>query len=202
MGREFCREGIGRNLRQRQAMSCNLLIELNVLASGRTRWCGMRQNHFRSRFLHSSLSALRGIMQTKLTWPALTTIAFLGSAGAAEKPRVFITESASLQLSGEAAGPAVKGSLALTGGTSPQNVEVMKVFVQRCPGVTVTANHDKADYLVRLDHEAINPTTLFVHGNKVAVFDKNEDLIYSSSSRTLSNAVKGACTAISVRSSR
>jgi hypothetical protein len=96
----------------------------------------------------------------------------------------------------------VKGSLAFTGGTSPQNVEVMKAFVQRCPDIVVTANRDKADYLVRLDHEAINPTTLFVHGNKVAVFNKNEDLIYTDSSRLLSSAVKGACTAISLRSNR
>lgn len=86
-----------------------------------------------------------------------------------------------------------KGSLAFTGGTSPQNVEVMKAFARYCPGVIVTANREKANYLVRLDHDAINPTTPFVHGNKVAVFDKNEDLIYSNSTRTLGNAVKGAC---------
>jgi hypothetical protein len=35
-----------------------------------------------------------------------------------------------------------------------------------------------------------------VHGNKVAVFGKNEDLIYSNATRILSSAVKGACAAI------
>ena len=109
---------------------------------------------------------------------------------AAEKPRVFITESQALQLSGAVA------PLSLTGGTSPENVEVIKVFSQRCPGVVVTSNRDKADFFVRLDHEGINPTTPFVHGNKVAVFNKSDDLIYSTSTRTLSNAVKGACAAI------
>jgi hypothetical protein len=141
-------------------------------------------------------------MQAKIACSALIAIGLSGLAAAAEKPRVFITESASPQLSGDAAVADVKGSLAFTGGTSPQNVEVMKAFVQRCPDIVVTANRDKADYLVRLDHEAINPTTLFVHGNKVAVFNKNDDLIYTDSSRLLSSAVKGACTAISLRSNR
>jgi hypothetical protein len=49
-------------------------------------------------------------------------------------------------------------------------------------------------------HEEPNPTTLFVHGNKVAVFDKNDDLIYTSSTLMLSTAVNGACAAITHRS--
>jgi hypothetical protein len=92
-----------------------------------------------------------------------------------------------------------KGSLAFTGGTSPQNIEVMKAFSQHCSGVIVTADQAKADYVIRLDHEGINPTTPFVHGNKVAVFDKNEDLMYSNSTRTLGSAVKGACGAITAK---
>lgn len=141
-------------------------------------------------------------MQAKIACSALIAMGLSGLAAAAEKPHVFITESASPQLSGDVPVADVKGSLAFTGGTSPQNVEVMKAFVQRCPDIVVTANRDKADYLVRLDHEAINPTTLFVHGNKVAVFNKNDDLIYTDSSRLLSSAVKGACSAISLRSKR
>ena len=54
----------------------------------------------------------------------------------------------------------------------------------------------KADFTVRLDHEAINPTTPFVRGNKVAVFDKDQDLVYTNSTRLLSGAVKGACEAM------
>jgi hypothetical protein len=49
---------------------------------------------------------------------------------------------------------------------------------------------------VRLDHEDSNPTTLFVKGNKVAVFNKDRDLVYSGSTRLLGNAVKAACAAI------
>ena len=117
--------------------------------------------------------------------------------GAVEKPRLFITESQALQLSGDAALGDSKGSLSLMGGTSPQNVEVMKTFLQRCPGVTITANREKADYIVRLDHEGANPTMLFVRGNKVAVFTPDGDLLYSNSTRLLKNAVDGACSAVS-----
>jgi hypothetical protein len=73
----------------------------------------------------------------------------------------------------------------------------MKVFARYCPAVLITANRDKADYIVQLDHDPINPTTPFVHGNKVAVFDKNEDLMYSNSTRILSSAVKDACAVMS-----
>ena len=142
-------------------------------------------------------------MPIKFSCSALLIMtAISGLAASAEKPRVFITESAAAQASGDAAVADVKGSLAFMGGTSPQNVEVIKAFAQRCPGVIVTANREKADYLVRLDHEAINPTTPFTHGNKVAVFDGNADLIYSNSNRLLSGAVKGACTAITAHTRR
>lgn len=66
----------------------------------------------------------------------------------------------------------------------------------------MTADREKADYLVRLDHEPINPTTPFTHGNKVSVFDKDEDLMYSNSARILSSAVKDACSAIRGASTR
>jgi hypothetical protein len=112
------------------------------------------------------------------------------------KPRIFITETTAPQASGDAAVGDAKGSLAFVGGNSPQNVEVIRAFERYCPAVVVTSNWDKADYLVRFDHEAINPTTPFTHGNKVAVFDKGEDLVYSNATRVLSSAVKGACGAI------
>ena len=126
----------------------------------------------------------------------LFVLAISALGAVTQKPRVFVTETTAPQGSGEAAVGDAKGALAFTGGTSPQNVEAMKAFVRYCPAVVVTANREKADYVVQLDHEAINPTTPFVHGNKIAVFDKNEDLMYSNSTRTLSSAVKGACTSI------
>ena len=136
-------------------------------------------------------------MYIRLTRMALAAASISVLMAASDKPRVFITESPAAQATGEGSVGEAKGSLAFTGGTSPQNVEVMKAFSRSCRDTIVTANREKADYVVRLDHEAINPTTPFVHGNKVAVFDKNQDLIFSDSSRLLSSAVKGACAAIS-----
>ncbi len=135
-------------------------------------------------------------MKAKLVGPALVIATISAWASATQKPRVFITETTAAQASGDAAVGDAKGAVAFAGGTSPQNVEVIKAFERYCPAVVVTANREKAEYLVQFDHEAINPTTPFVHGNKVAVFDKNEDLMYSNSTRILSTAVKGACAAM------
>jgi hypothetical protein len=149
--------------------------------------------------LHWIVSYGGQIVKATITCSALLALAISVLGGPAQKPRIYVTESGTPQASGDATAGDAKGSLAFTGGTSPQNIEVMKTFSQHCPGVIVTADRDKAEYVVRLDHEGINPSTPFVHGNNVAVFDKNQDLIYSNSTRTLSSAVKGACTVITAR---
>ena len=135
-------------------------------------------------------------MTTLPRWSALFVLAFPLLAQDARKIRVFVTESQPLQVAGGGAAGDAKGSLLVSGGNTPENVEVMKNFSQLCPQVVVTANRDKAEYVIRLDHEGANPTTPFVRGNKVAVFNKDEDLVYSGSTRLLSNAVKDACAAI------
>jgi len=109
---------------------------------------------------------------------------------AERKPRIYITESGAIQISGP--------SMALTGPTSPENIEVMKSFQRHCPTVTVTADREKADFIVRLDRESPSSVTPFVRGNKVAVFNREADLIYSHSSRLLAPAVKGACAAVTM----
>ena len=57
-------------------------------------------------------------------------------------------------------------------------------------------DRDKADYIVRFDRESPSPITPFVKGNKVAVFDRNDDLVFSDSTRYLSSAVKNTCSAV------
>lgn len=138
-------------------------------------------------------------MKRHLLVPALA--AMILAAAAAEKPRVYITESGSLQMSGTAALGDTKGSLDVHGGTSSENIEVMKAFQRRCPEVVVTGNRDKADFIVRFDREEPSPITPFVRGNKVAVFNKDDELIHSNSTRFLNSAVKGACEAIAPRRS-
>jgi hypothetical protein len=117
------------------------------------------------------------------------------SAFAQDKPRVFITDSDSWEASGGFAGGRANGvGGGNSGGARPQTAEIMKTFGERCSRVTVTINRDKADYIVILQHEG--GKELFRRDNKLAVFDKDGDMILSNSTRTLGNAVKAACDAI------
>jgi hypothetical protein len=126
---------------------------------------------------------------------ALLALALPLYTAAADKPRIFLTESHA-QVTAEGVLGEEKSALAFSGGTSSETIEVMKAFGRLCPAVVITANRDRADYIVRFDREGTNPTTPFVKGNKVAIFNRDEDLVYSHSTRLLGNAVKGACTAL------
>ena len=125
---------------------------------------------------------------------ASVSLLFLLCLHAAEKPRVFVTDSNSWQISGGFAANEGKAAGSLRGGARPQTAEIMKTFSERCPGVTVTANRDNANYVVLLDHEGGKGYAK--KDNKVAVFNKDGDMIYSGSTRSLGNAVKDACRAI------
>jgi hypothetical protein len=102
--------------------------------------------------------------------------------GAEEKRRVFVTQSDSWQMKGR------------NGGAAPQTAEIIKTFGERCQSLTVTSNKDKADYVVTLDHEGGKGWAL--KDTKVAVFNKDGDVIYSGSTRSLGGGVKDACSAI------
>ncbi len=110
------------------------------------------------------------------------------------KPRVFITDSNSWTVSGGFGGSLDAAGGAMSGGARPQTAEIMKTFSERCMSTTVTIKRDNADYVVVLDHEG--GKEIVRRDNKIAVFDKNGDMIYSGSTRILGNAVKDACSAI------
>jgi hypothetical protein len=67
------------------------------------------------------------------------------------KPRVFVSDSNSWETSGGFT--ATRGSTAggFSGGARPQTVEIIKTFSERCPGVVVTIEKAKADYVVLFD---------------------------------------------------
>src|SRR5205809_3178915 len=113
---------------------------------------------------------------------------------AAEKPRVFITDSKSWEISGGVGGTQDGFGGASKGGARPQTAEIIKTFGERCPEVIVNNKVEKADYVVLLDHEGGKGITL--HDNKVAVFNGDGDSIVSHSTRSLGNAVKDACESI------
>ena len=110
------------------------------------------------------------------------------------KVRAFISDSNSWEMSGGFGGSQGGFGGASTGGARPQTAEIIKTFGQRCPQVTVTINRDRADYVVLLDHEGGKSAAK--RDNKIAVFGRDGDSIFSSSTRSLGNAVKDACEAI------
>jgi hypothetical protein len=81
-----------------------------------------------------------------------------------------------------------------SGGARPQTAEIIKTFNQRCPEYTITNNKDRANYAVILDHEGGKGA--LARRNKIAVFNRDGDAIFSDSTRALGNSVKDACTAI------
>ena len=83
------------------------------------------------------------------------------------------------------------GGSSFSGGSRPQTAEIIKTINQRCPELTVTNNLGKADFVMTLDHEG--GKGLLAHRNKIAVFNRDGDDIFSNSTRELGNAVKDAC---------
>jgi hypothetical protein len=114
------------------------------------------------------------------------------------KVRIFVTDSQSWETRGSSsAGGNNNGwgaTSSFSGGARPQTAEIIKTLNQRCPELTVTNNLGRADFVVVLDHEG--GKGLLRHRNKIAVFGRNGDDIFSDSTRELGNAVKDACAAM------
>ena len=126
---------------------------------------------------------------------ALLLLSMVLFADPKDKPRVFVTDSQSWEVSGQVGGvDAVGGSL--NGGARPQTAEIIKTFGERCPDLIVTNKREKADYVVVLDHEG--GKSLVLRDNKFAVFNKDGDAIKSGSTRSLGNAVKNSCAALMI----
>ena len=116
------------------------------------------------------------------------------SQTAPEKTRVFVTESNSWQIKGGIATVDDAGGGATRGGARPQTAEIIKTFRERCPNFIITMNKEKADYIVLLDHEG--GKDIIRRDNKVVIFHKDGDAVYSGATRSLGNAVKDSCHAI------
>lgn len=120
------------------------------------------------------------------------------TAGGDGKTRVFVTDSESWETrGGSSAGGNKNGwgaSSWMAGGARPQTAEIIKTLNQRCPELTVTNNLAKADFVLTLDHEG--GKGLLAHRNKIAVFNRDGDDIFSDSTRELGNSIKDACQAM------
>jgi len=114
------------------------------------------------------------------------------------KTRVFVTDSQSWETRGGSSAGGNRngwgGSSWMAGGARPQTAEIVKTLNERCPQLTVTNNLEKADFVLTLDHEG--GKGLLAHRNKVAVFNRDGDDVFSASTRELGNSVKDACAAM------
>lgn len=110
------------------------------------------------------------------------------------KPRLYITDSQSWLMSGGWGASNGSGGGAMRGGSSPQTVELIKTFSERCPEVIVSNDRDKSSYVALFDRESYKG--LLRKRDKIALFRRNGDVLYSNSVRSVGNAVKDACEAI------
>ena len=116
------------------------------------------------------------------------------SLWAADQPRVYVSDSRSWEVGGGTVG--VDGALGGSGGggARPQTAEIIKTFNERCRNVIINDKRDRADYRVLLDHEG--GKSPINKDNKIAIFNRDGDMIFSRSTRSLGNAVQDGCSAI------
>jgi hypothetical protein len=121
------------------------------------------------------------------------------------RPRVFIEESESWEIESDPVFSSTdkKGRVTISGGETkggakPRTAEIMKRFTEQCKNCVVTMYREKADFIVRLDHEG--GKDIFNKDNKLAVFNREGDLIASGSFSRLRKAVETACQAITQES--
>jgi hypothetical protein len=111
-----------------------------------------------------------------------------------QKPRIFVTDSDSWEVSGGFGGNRDGFGGYQSGGARPQTAEIIKTIGERCKDSIVTIDKNKADYILILDHEG--GKSVVRKDNKFAIFNKAGDAIRSGSTRNLGNSVEKACEAM------
>ena len=109
---------------------------------------------------------------------------------------VFMAGSEPERISGQGIVGTSQAAIELTRTAPSYDIESMRTFSRHCPSVVMTTGRDKADVLIRVERDDPNPTTPFVKANRIAVFNSNDELVYATRARLLSNASKDACRAI------
>jgi hypothetical protein len=79
------------------------------------------------------------------------------------------------------------------GGSHPQLAEVMKTLGHSCPGLIVTNDPKQAQYSVTFERES---KKVLRKDNKIAVFNRSGDMVFSSSTRALGNGIRGFCSSL------
>jgi hypothetical protein len=134
--------------------------------------------------------------------PIILALALSFTAHAQEKPRIFITNSDSWFAAGGFGVSDGTGGGAMAAGSVPQTVQLIEDFQKSCPSVIVTNDKNNAAFVVLFDRNTVKRESggwvgLLAKVDKIAVFKRNGDVVYSGSKRSVANAVKEACATIS-----
>ncbi len=133
----------------------------------------------------------------KMLATLLVLFALVLSAGAQDKPRVFVQGKGSENLAsnGSAAGGrhwASWGSKS-TLDSHDESMEVTKDLQKNCSSVIVTLNQSNADYTVMLNRESKQNRGLLRSNNQLQVANRAGDILGTSATHTVGNAAKDAC---------
>ena len=162
------------------------MMEFEFLNAGRGRY-GPGHHPKSRRVLHRLMLPVV-VVALPVLWPQ--------AGSTSGQVRIFVTESTSWSVEGSDTVHDGEGIGTLQGGAKPQTAEIMKTISKRreCQGVIVTINRERADYILLL--ERVGGRDLISKDNKMALFNRDGDMVASSSTRSLGNAVKDACVAI------
>ena len=119
----------------------------------------------------------------------VTAAGIVGAGQEAAAPVVTVYVEGSTVSSFSGSGNAWGGGIA--GTTEPQTIEVMKQMERFCRDVEITANRDTAQFLIL--HERQSGGTWGGNRNNIALFGKDDMLIYADGATKLDNAVKDLC---------
>jgi hypothetical protein len=127
----------------------------------------------------------------------LMLCAWVLSAGAQDKPRVFVQGKGSENLTSSGSGGGGKhwgawGSRS-TMDAHDEGMEVTKDLQRNCGGAIVTLNQSNADYTIMLNRESKQNRGLLRSNNQVQVANRAGDILGTSATHTVGNAAKDAC---------
>jgi hypothetical protein len=116
----------------------------------------------------------------------VATLGLSAFAQAPAKPRVFITNSYFWEILCNMGAAGDIRTVSRRSGTTLQISKIISNFREKCPGFTVTANKERADYVLVVEEDD-QSTESYV------VFDKEGDTLGSGSTRLMGTAMKEAC---------
>ncbi|HEX5425703.1 MAG TPA: hypothetical protein VFW94_19300 [Candidatus Acidoferrales bacterium] len=118
-----------------------------------------------------------------------------------QKPRVYVSDTASWNASGAFGNASSVAPGALYGGYNPDLVDIYQDFTSGCSTIAVTQKKSDADFVVLFDKGTPKKGVMGLHGlvkeNKVTVLSKTGETLVSEADHSPDAAVAAACNAVS-----